>query len=423
MFYIWPVKPFRRTQARLGTLGEFRGQGTNDITRLHSGMDIAVSGGLVEVFSPDVGLVRRFTVAATQNPSGGGGPVRIGHWAFNHIRTVFVTPGTNQGGVRLPQNLPIYVEDRGFTYYVPRAGVANPQNDGDFRGLQLRGRPIVAYRKNGPNNYSNVSIWPRTLPIGRGVQPTDLHCFYYGTADGPVADGASIRNALEVLDNYRNRVDPLADALRMYTQAGDRLMLDLAQQGASVVHRPAMGGAKFKLWAFSPFNSRCGVYQIDYEILNHLGNTTGRLNSWTFQRLPPDNRSFDLVDPQLSQFNTVNDKFTVYIITNSRNGNINNTFHWEVENPAMWPDGCYAIKVWIYNIRRSQGEGKAPDLNEVLYGAEFKVDTDQQGTNRRIIVTQGFRKRAADWQPAFRECDGPKRKRGRREEEKTRTKR
>ena len=404
MLYDWPVSRRNRTHPRLGALGEFRGLGANDITRVHSGTDIARAGGNVQVWSPDTGLVRRHTPAANGNPSGGGGPIRVGHFSFNHITTVNARPGGQYNGVALPQNLPIHVVEPGSAAYAPRPGVANPQNDADFRrGRVGRAKPAVAYRKIGPNNYERGVFWPRNLPIGTGVQPTDLHCIYYESADGPYADGGNAANCLEVFRNYTNRRKPVAEKLVMYTQVGKRAFLDLGRRGNTATHRAAMGGLDFMLWAHSPFNSKCGVYQIEYEILNHLGNTTRRLNVWRFHDTPPDNRAFDIVDPQLSRFNTVNNKFTVYTITNSRNANINAAYHWEVENPGQWPDGCYAIKVWLKNIRASVGVGRAPTTNERYYVAEWTVKTQANG-NRKLTVTRSFRAKAANYQPSFREC-------------------
>ena len=192
----------------------------------------------------------------------------------------------------------------------------------------------------------------------------------------------------------------------MYSQVGNAALVDMSKQGAGVIHTAAMGGVKFKLWANSPFNSKCGIYQVEYEIFNHLGNTTGRLNMWKFHQLPPDAKSFDLVDSQLSRFNTPFNKFTVYNLTNSRDANINTDYHWEVENGGKWPDGCYAIKIWLRNIKKSQGVGVDPLVNEVLYGAEWKLDTVAVG-RRKIAVTRRFIKRAATWQPAFAECPKP----------------
>lgn len=415
MLYDWPVSRRNRTHPRLGALGEFRGLAANDITRVHSGTDIARAGGNLDVWSPDTGLVRRHTPAANGNPSGGGGPIRVGHFSFNHITNVNARPGNQYRGVALPQDLPIHVVEPGSDAYSPRQGVANPQNDGDFRrGRVRRSKPAVAYRKLAANSYERIVFWPRSLPIGTGVGPTDLHCIYYESADGPYADGGNVANCLEVFRNYANRRKPVAEKLVMYTQVGKQAFLDLGRARRSAVHRPAMGGLDFMLWAHSPFNSKCGVYQIEYEILNHLGNSTGRLNVWKFHDNPPDNRAFDLVDSQLSRFNTVNNKFTVYVITDSRNAVINTAYHWEVENPAQWPDGCYAIKVWLKNISASVGVGQDPRTNERYYVAEWLVETQANG-NRKLTVTRSFQRKAANYQPTFKECE--KRKERRRREE------
>jgi len=93
MTYDWPTKPLHNKGPKkhkiLSTFGEFRGNGKGDgLAFLHSGSDIPETGRKLKVFSPDVGLVRRFGQAANGNPSAGEvGPVRIGHFAFNHIKT------------------------------------------------------------------------------------------------------------------------------------------------------------------------------------------------------------------------------------------------------------------------------------------------------------------------------------------------
>jgi hypothetical protein len=396
MAYDWPVRQFNRTHPRLGTLGEFRGVGANDITRLHSGTDIAVFGGNVEVYSPSVGKVRRF------GPN--SGPIRVGHFGFNHIRTINAQPGNTYNGVTLPQTLPIYVVEAGSPGYAPRAGVATPARDADFnQGTVPANAPAVAWYRIGPDNYEQATLWPRTLPIGTGVGPTDLHCIYYESDDGPFADGAAVANCLEVFRNYVNNKKPVATALKMYTQVNDVLFRDLGAAGQAV-HRQVMGGLDFKLWARSPFNAPCGVYQIDYEIFNHLGNTTGRLNAWTFHKLPADAVSFDFVDQNLSSFVGPNNKFTVYILTNAINGTINAASHWEIENAAKWPDGCYAIRVWIKNIKRSPAAAGQPvQTNDVLYGAEWTVRT-LPNNRRQVRVVNKFKDRVDPWTPAFADC-------------------
>lgn len=403
MFYTWPLKKLKTTHPRLGTLGEFRGLGTGDgVTVLHSGTDLAEFGGNLPVYSPDTGLVRRLTRGIGGNPSAGTGPIRVGHFAFNHINNINAKPhseyiGRNNNRIQIHKDLPIYVVEPGKNLFTPKRGVANPQKDADFKARKVKKNPVSllggSYARIGADNYRNATVWPRTVPIGRGVGPTDLHCIYYESADGSYLDLDNIANCLEVWENYKNEKKPRAMNLRLHAQVGDAFILDFDSTGNKPPIPP--GGATLKVKAFSNFNSLCGIYQLEYRISGEPPFDTGRLNMWRFHKPPPDAKAFVLVDDQLSKFNTVTNKFTYYAFTKSRNENIDDSHHWEVENTTAWPDGHYFISVWLKNIKKSQGVGVDPAVHEREYRAELDLGTvrvPSRGEHRTVRVTKKFKK-------------------------------
>ncbi len=390
-FYDWPTEKVDRPHAILSTFGEYRGSAPDINTELHSGTDIPEVN--VEVFSPDVGRVRRYGPAANHNLSAGSGPIRVGHFGFNHIATIHAMPGQAMSGVALPADLEIEVVEAGANVYV--AGKANPDptKDADFKTIAIpRTKPVVGYTKNGAR-YEPLTWWPRTLAIGNGVGPTDLHAIYYDTATGPYDEGVATANALEVLRNYSNAVKPVSRGLRLFTHAGNQERLVLDGNGTTTLI-PTDTGAKLKVFAGSPFATNfSGIYELELEITcADAGPSAGHMKQkvWTFHKLPSNARSFDLVDRPLSAWVNVNNpKETDYVLTAGRNGTIDPAFHWELEDTTKWPDCRYTINVWVRNIKQSKGEGETPDLNEVKYTAAVDVVTKANG-GRMLTVNKKY---------------------------------
>lgn len=408
--YDWPIKPFKKNKPLLGTMGEYRGDPRKDITALHSGTDLFVGrqAGNLLVYAPSVGLVRRLN-PTRGNPSAGKANIRVGHFGFNHITTPLPNPGAdflwNRKQMRLPEKLPIYVQEVGDPLYTSRKGVRRPRLDAHFQpGKVPSGFPKIAFRKKAADDYEQVVFWPRDVPIGRGVNGGDLHCIYYSTADGPFRQPNAVGNGLEFFKRFSNRRNPKAEGLLMTKRNGGNTLLSLGRNRAAAVHKAGDGGIDFKLFAHTAYRAKCGLYQIEYEILNDQGTTTQRVNLWKFTTHPPRAASFLIVDPMRSRFKTPQNKFTVYSLTHANRRGIAAKNHWEIENSKKWADGCYAIKVWLKNLRgpRPAGGGAAP-TNDVLYGAEWRVKTLASG-NRRVTVTSKFEKRPAGWVPAFPGC-------------------
>jgi hypothetical protein len=414
MFYQWPVAPINGPrQPVFGTLGEFRNRAGDGLTRLHGAADIGLGRQMqLDVYSPDTGLVVRETPSVSANPSAGGGGVRVGRFGLKHVLTVLADPGNT------PE--PIYVIDDITVFYLPAGGAANPSADADFKAGTLGDlpagqarRPFIGFRRKGANDYERVRFWPRSVPIGRGVDPTDLHFIRYASASGPYNE-SDLRNPLEVVQ-YANDAKPVARDLLMTTHTNEgETRLSFTKAGRSAVFNRDEGGAHFKVHAFSPLQKWCGIYRLDYRIaamapageneaeVNPAGaaaNDTGRLTTWHFTRLPSTNQSFLIVDADRSTFtrpvriaNYPNDaKITFYTLTHSKGvDNVTADNHFELEDPSKWPDGDYTITVWAQNIEESKGVDVAPDVNEVTYSADFRVETSQQGARRRVTVTRKF---------------------------------
>ncbi|HET7537186.1 MAG TPA: hypothetical protein VFJ90_12065, partial [Candidatus Didemnitutus sp.] len=164
--------------------------------------------------------------------------------------------------------------------------------------------------------------------------------------------------------------------------------------------------------AYSLFHWDCGIYQLDYRIFCTTDSTedetgsahgatrhdTGRLTMWKFAKLPADADSFLIVDQSRSEFIRpvalgqygAHDKRTVYTLTHAKGmQDLKKENHWELEDTTKWPDCEYEIDVWAMNIKKANGPGVAPDLNEVKHWAKFKVETAASG-DRRITVTKAF---------------------------------
>ena len=417
MSYNWPTQPFNKKHKILSTFGEFRGKRSGDgLAFLHSGSDIPETGNKLKVYAPDVGLVRRFGAAANGNPSAGeSGPIRIGHFAFNHIKTPLAKPGKN--GLRA--DLKIYVIKKGATIfqhdnqaiqkenkrlkklakqnkskYVP-INTIGQLTDKLVKTTTIKNKPRVGLRKIASDMYEMVTFYPRTLPIGRGVGPTDLHIVYYRTPDGPVADRANLRNPLQVMNNYTNKRLPKIGEIGLY--ANDKmesLILKFKKVGNSGKLTTSMNGANFKALAFSNFKNVCGIYQLEYQISNDKGQTTGRSLMWKFDQLPTNRQSALIVDENLSTFpgakafNKNSIKRTVYRFTRSESGVINKQNHFALEDVNKWLDGNYTLLIWIQNIAKSNGVGVAPAVNEVKYCYRFNVKTNRNKKIRKIIVTK-----------------------------------
>jgi hypothetical protein len=403
MFYNWPTSPFKSKHKIYSTLGEFRGSPKGDgVTKLHSGTDLPESGSDRLIFSPDRGLVRRAfpatgSRALSKNPSAGTGPIRIGHFGFNHISTIFPKPQSTVEGVRLPGTLPIYVVNKGDTVFL--ALKRKPKKDKDFKTGKVKFKknpgPAIAFRKKANDSYEKVVFWPRNLAIGRGISSTsDLHCIYYQTDGGPYLQRRSIANALEVFVKYTNGVKPDARGLKLYSQRGDTFLLDIKKSGRSAVVLQSMGGVSLKVSAFSAFFGTCGIYELEYAIraAGGDGGALQRTSMWRFRILPSEADSFILVDKTLSQFTNIDKKFTYYVFTKSRNRMINADNHWEIEDRIKWPDGRYDIDVWVKNISKARGAGNDPSVNEVQFRAT--VDLVTLGRKKReVTVVKGFRKK------------------------------
>lgn len=388
-FYDWPTQPTGGPHRILSTFGEFRGAGGDGMTFLHGAVDIPETGNAVKVFSPDVGVLRRS--GASTNPSAGGGNVRIGHFGFVHINTLYARPGATYARVGLPQDFPIRVAEPGTAYFgapVNASPLTLPLNAPLPQRTLGRNAPAIGYRR-GAAQYEGEVYWPRTLAIGEDPHPTDLHFIYYESSDGAYDDPAALSDPLEVV-RYVNSDDPVARDLRLYTHAGDALAFDFDTVGSGAVLSPAAGGAKLKVAACSRFAGTCGVYELELAIAGEApGGGWARSRVWRFHKLPSDADSRILVDTTLSEFTNVNNKITWYVLTSSRNGSIAADNHWELEDTTRWPDGEYEIRVWVKNIRESRGVGQAPDLNEVAYTARCSIQTDN-ARNRRVRVTRRF---------------------------------
>ncbi len=423
MTYDWPTKPSnnkgKEKHKILSTFGEFRGKGQGDgLAFLHSGSDIPETGRKLKVFSPDVGLVRRFGQAANGNPSAGEtGPIRIGHFAFNHIKTHLARPGK----YGLPADLKIYVVEEGATVflidkeaiqkenkrlkdlakknktkYVPIKTVAQLTDKLVKTAKKKVGKnPRIGLRRITKDRYERVTFYPRTKPIGMNVGPTDLHMIYYRTPDGPITDRFNFRNPLAVMKNYVNKQLPEIGEVGLY--ANDKtegLILKLEKVGDSGKLTTAMNGVNFKALAFSKFANICGIYQLDYEISNDDGQTTGRSLMWKFDQLPTNRQSRLIIDQNLSTFpapkayNKKSIKRTVYRFTRSIGGVINKRNHFALEDVTKWSDGNYTLLIWVQNIAKSNGVGVAPAVNEVKYCYSFSVRTTGNKKTREITVTK-----------------------------------
>lgn len=424
MAYDWPTQPFNNVKKRhlvLSTFGEFRGQGSGDgIAFLHSGFDIPETGRRLEVYSPDVGLVRRFGAAANGNPSAGErGPIRVGHFAFNHITSILAKPGR----AGMPEDLKIYVVEKGAGIFLMDKSAVKAENkrlkakakkaktkkakakfvpittvgqltDALVKPAKVEGKPRIGLRKIAKDMYERVTFYPRTLPIGLGVGPTDLHIVYYDTADGPVTDRGNLRNPLPVMKNYANKKRPgIGEVSLNANDKAEKRILLLKKVGDSGIFTADMKGANFKALAFSDFAQVCGVYQLEYEICNDKGQTSGRSRMWKFDELPSDADSKLIVDENLSffpgakAFDKKTIKKTVYRFTRSVGGVISDRNHFELEDVVKWSDGSYTLLIWLQNIAKSNGIGVAPSVNEVKYCFGFSVKTVGK-VSRKITVTK-----------------------------------
>lgn len=408
-FVFWPISPRRGPRMPIfATLGEFRGPG-DGATYLHGATDIG-TGREPDwfIWSTDPGLLVRESAATggAPSPSAGGGGIRVGRFGIKHALIVHADPGNTP--------LPIYVIERGTTVYRPRPGIANPANNADFRPLNnLPNQAFDAYRKKGENDYELVRCWPIRLAIAKGIDPTDLHFIYYGTAAGSF-DDTNRGNPLEVVE-YENDVAPEMKDLLM-TPHGDEAQVRVSfdNPDSAGIFLPADGGAQFKVHAYATLHRWwCGVYKLEYRIARAGGveaevdlpgggatHDTGRLTTWQFTRLPGTAQSRLIVDSRRSEFTRPTDlanyaqdaKKTVYTLTHAKGmDNVTAANHWELESPAQWPDGEYTITVWAQTIRKSNGIGAAPDVHEVEYNAGFKVETVNQGA-RKVSVQRRFQR-------------------------------
>lgn len=408
--YQWPTKEVDENHTNiLSTFGEFRGTGGDaGLAHLHSGLDLLHSGSAERIFSPDTGRVIRWGGAAQT------GPIRVGRFGFNHVTEIFSIPGNTVGNVTLID--PVYVADGSSSFYT--AKVAAPANDFHFERRAVPGAnddPFIAYRRRAANNYEETSFYPRIRAIGRGISSAnDLHVIYYDNEEGPYADRAHFANPLKVFINYFNDEPPEADNLMLYTQADNQPVLDLSDTSTpnTGVVEPQHGGVNFKVKAGTDLRGYCGIYQLEYMICSDdilleeidptspPSNCTGRINMWRFDKLPPTEAQCfthpvsgpltGIVDPELSRFENVGNKFTVYVFTKSVNGRIRKENHWDIENRAKWPDGNYTVRVWVKNIRRARGPDQYPEVNERKYRARLRLTTS--GTKIKVRRVSRFKR-------------------------------